>query len=167
MKSNKLQYIGGGILVVLILIQFIVPTHNLSNDNTNNISNKYPASAEVQQILKTSCNDCHSNLTVYPWYSKIQPVAWWLQHHVDEGKEKLNYSEFLTYAPHRQFHKMEETIEMLDEHEMPLGSYIWIHGDAKLSTAQESLLKDWAGSVMDSLKANYPPDSLINPKKRR
>jgi hypothetical protein len=167
MKSNKLQYIGGGILAVLILIQFIAPAHNLSNDNTNDISKKYPVSAEVQHILKTSCNDCHSNLTVYPWYSKIQPVAWWLQHHVNEGKEKLNYSEFLAYAPYRQFHKMEETIEMLDEHEMPLSSYIWMHDDAKLSTAQENLLKEWAQSVMDSLRANYPPDSLINPKKRK
>ena len=49
-------------------------------------------SEEVEALLKSACYDCHSNQTVYPWYANVAPVSWWLQHHVDEGREHLNFS---------------------------------------------------------------------------
>ncbi|HTE33870.1 MAG TPA: heme-binding domain-containing protein [Chryseolinea sp.] len=151
------------LLVVMILIQFIRPAKNLSNDDTYALSTKYHVPDSVQRILQVACNDCHSNRTQYPWYAEIQPVAWWLNHHVTDGKRHLNYSEFASSNLARQNHKFEETIEEVKEHGMPLPSYTWfgLHGKADLTDDQRKMLIDWAQAQMDTLKAHYPPDSLI------
>jgi hypothetical protein len=140
------------LLVILVIIQFIRPERNISAAvSPNDISHKYHVPETVQSILKTSCNDCHSNNTVYPWYANVQPVAWWLQNHVNEGKAELDFSEFLTYSPKKAHHKMEEVIEMVKEGEMPLNSYLWVHKDAKLSADQKKLLTDWADGIMKEI----------------
>lgn len=75
------------LLAVFIIIQFFHPQHNISAEpQPNNITKLYVANEEIQNIFKTSCYDCHSNNTKYPWYAKIQPVDWWLSDHIDEGK---------------------------------------------------------------------------------
>src|SRR5256885_16294590 len=53
---------------------------------------------DVDMALTRSCGDCHSNATVYPWYSQVQPVAWWLANHIAEGRQQLNFSTFNTYT---------------------------------------------------------------------
>jgi hypothetical protein len=166
-KKKLLKNIGIGLALALIFIQFFHTEKNLSNDNTNYISNVLPVPDSIQQILRTSCNDCHSNYTEYPWYASIQPVDWWLQDHVVEGKKHLNFSEFSTYRIYRQFHKLEETIELVKKDEMPLPSYLWVHGNARLNAQQKVQLVSWAQSLCDTLKARYPADSLVNPKKRK
>jgi hypothetical protein len=123
--------------------------------SANDITRHYSIPENVQEILKRSCTDCHSNHTNYPWYSNIQPVGWWLQYHIDEGKHELNFSEFATYTPKRQHHKMEETIEMIEQNEMPLNSYLWIHHDAKLNDADKKTLIDWAGHLRDELAKKH------------
>lgn len=150
-----------GLLIILLLAQFIRPEKNLSNDLTHDISKKYPVPEDVQAILKVACNDCHSNHTVYPWYAEVQPVASWLANHVDEGKEHLNFSNFTVRRAAVQNHKFEEIIEMVREGEMPLASYTWIHRDAILTENQKQTLISWAQANMDSLKAQYPADSLV------
>ncbi len=144
------------LVIVFIIIQFIRPERNLGKRETENtifVSN------EVGQILQTSCFDCHSNYTVYPWYTNIQPIGWWLNHHVNEGKEELNFSEFETYSLKRKLHKLEEIKEMVDENEMPLPSYLWIHGEAKLTSEQKDVLSKW---VLETRK--YLADTLSRPK---
>jgi hypothetical protein len=95
-------------------------------------------------LLKVSCYDCHSNHTDYPWYSKITPVNWWLNNHINEGKKELNFSTFSTGSFKRKDKKMKEIDEQVDKHEMPLDSYLWIHKDAKLNDAQRKLIIDWS-----------------------
>lgn len=157
-----------GLLVVLVAIQFIRPEKNVSNDEIYGIATKYDVPAEVNEILKVSCNDCHSNLTRYPWYANVQPVAWWLDHHVTDGKKHLNFSEFTKMPIAFQNHKLEETVEMLEELEMPLPSYTYLglHSEAKLTDDQRKMVIDWANEQMDTLKANYPADSLVMPRRR-
>lgn len=150
-----------GLAAILLLAQFIRPAKNQSNVLTNNISKKYPVPDSVQAILQVACNDCHSNNTVYPWYAEVQPVASWLAQHVEEGKGELNFSNFTARSVAVQNHKFEEIIEMVKEGEMPLASYTWIHRDAILTEAQKQRLIDWAQMNMDSLKAQYPADSLV------
>ncbi|MCG3166468.1 MAG: hypothetical protein POELPBGB_02247 [Bacteroidia bacterium] len=145
------------LLSSLIIIQFFgIKKNQSSGDQPNHISKQFNVSAEVETILKTSCYDCHSNNTVYPWYSSIQPVAWWLQGHVNEGREELNFDEFATYNPRRQFKKMEETEEMLLEGEMPLSSYIIIHSDAVLSASQKETITNWTKSIRQEIKTKSP-----------
>lgn len=152
-----------GLGVVLVGIQFFHPEKNLSDDQTYDVSTKYAMPEEVKSTLKVACNDCHSNKTEYPWYSNIQPVAWFLDHHVVDGKRHLNFSNFTSRPIAYQNHKFEETIEMIKEGEMPLPSYTYFgfHSGAKLTEAQKQTLISWAEANMDSLKANYPADSLV------
>lgn len=157
--------IGIGILVVLVVIQFFRPEKNTAPVITeNHIYNVYTTSNEVKTILDKACNDCHTNNTNYPWYASIQPVAWWLNDHIKDGKKHLNFSEYKNYNLRRQYHKMEEVIEEVKGGEMPLNSYTWIHGEAKLSINEKALLTVWAQSIMDTMKAKYPIDSLIKKK---
>jgi hypothetical protein len=149
------------LLALLLLAQLYRPARNLSNDQTNHVSTKYAVPNEVEAILKPACYDCHSNLTRYPWYAEIQPIAFWLANHVNEGKRELNFSTFTSRRLAVQNHKFEEIIEMVKEGEMPLNSYTWTHGDAKLSEQQRQTLVAWAQTNMDSLKAQYPADSLV------
>jgi len=147
------------LLVILIIIQFIRPSRNKSSEiSANDISKHYAVPATIDGILKRSCNDCHTNNTTYPWYTNIQPLAWWMQNHVNEGKGHLNFSEFASYAPKRQHHKLEETIEMVKEGEMPLNSYLWMHGNAKLMAADRTSLVSWADALMKeiAIKNNLP-----------
>ncbi len=149
------------LLLAFIIIQFFRPAKNISKDiSPNDISTKYTIPADVQTILKTSCYDCHSNNTNYPWYNNIQPVAWWLDDHVKEGKKELNFSEFASYRIGRQYKKLEEINKQVKESEMPLESYTFIHSDAKLSDQQKLSIANWVTALRDSIKAQYPADSL-------
>ena len=139
---------------IFLIIQFIRPARNISNTvSANDISKHYTVPADVQNILKVSCNDCHSNNTKYPWYTNIQPVGWWMQFHVNVGKEHLNFSEFATYPAKRQHHKLEEVIEEIKGDHMPLNSYLWIHKNAKLSQQQKETLTTWASQLMQQIAA--------------
>jgi Haem-binding domain len=151
------------LLAALILIQFFHPAKNINTSSesiSNDISKVYTVPENVQTILKTSCYDCHSNNTYYPWYNNIQPVAWWLNHHVEEGKREINFNEFASYQIRRQYKKMEEVIEQVKEDEMPLSSYTIIHKDAKLSQEQKLALSNWADAIRKDMESKYPPDSL-------
>ncbi len=155
------------ILVIFILIQFYPrPKKNESNlISSNNISFVHAVPAAVQEVLKTSCYDCHSNSTVYPWYFKIQPVAIWLNNHIEEGKDELNFSEFGNYDLRRQYHKLEEINDQVKRNEMPLSSYTIIHRDAILSIDQKLLIANWTTALLDSFRKNYPLDSLQRRKR--
>jgi hypothetical protein len=156
------------LLLAFAVIQFFRPQKNISrNISTNDITAKYTVPQDVQTIFKTSCYDCHSNNTNYPWYNNIQPVAWWLANHVEEGKKELNFSEFATYRIGRQYRKLEEINKEIEEGEMPLESYTIIHGNAKLNEQQKLSVTNWVNTLRDSIKAQYPEDSLKRPTKRQ
>ena len=150
------------LLIIFIAIQFIRPAKNRSESiSANDISTKYPVPDSVQAILKVACYDCHSNNTRYPWYAEIQPVAWWLNNHIKDGKRGLNFSEFTSYRIKKQFHRLDDINKLVKKNEMPLSSYTLIHTDAKLTEGQKLAIAAWATSIRDSIKAHYPPDSLV------
>ncbi len=156
------------LLAVFIVIQFFRPTKNTATAlSANDISTKYTVPVEVKNILQTSCNDCHSNNTVYPWYSNIQPVAWYLNDHVQDGKRHLNFSEFATYRIGKQYRKLEEINHEIEDGEMPMTSYNLIHSNAKLSDAQKVIIYKWVNELRDSIKANNPEDSLVRKPQKK
>ena len=136
------------LLIVIIIIQFIRPTPNKAEGKQQNyIGTVYPVPEDVKAILDKACMDCHSNNTRYPWYDKIQPVAWWFNYHVREGKKKLNFDEFLISTPKKQDDNMKEVVKQVKENEMPLKSYTWIHKDAILSPEEKSKIMDWGAAI--------------------
>ena len=149
------------VVAFLIAIQFIRPARNISTvESANEIGKHYEVPDTIKRILEVSCNDCHTNNTEYPWYANIQPVGWWMQWHVNEGKHHFNLSEFATYEPKKQYKKMKETVEEVKEGEMPLESYLLIHRDAKLSTEQKELVINWANGLKEKIakENNIVPD---------
>ena len=150
------------LLIAFVIIQFIRPAKNkAAGAQPNYIGNVYAIPGDVKTILVKACNDCHSNNTSYPWYSKIQPLLWWLDKHIREGKKHLNFDEYTHKSLRYRYHKMEETIEMVKDGKMPLKSYTWGHKDAILTPGEKNKLLGWAQSIMDTMRARYPLDSLI------
>lgn len=153
------------LLVVLIVIQFFRPKKNISTTaSPNNIAAVFNTPDDVKQILAVACNDCHSNNTRYPWYAEVQPIAWWLDDHVRDGKKDLNFDEYKTYSARRKYVRMEQTIDLVKKKEMPLSSYTWIHKDAILTSEQQEKLFSWAQGIRTIMEQSYPKDSLIRKK---
>ncbi|WP_113639237.1 heme-binding domain-containing protein [Nubsella zeaxanthinifaciens] len=143
-----------GLLLAFLAIQLFRPEKNKSEvKEVNDIAAVYQVPAETGRLLQTSCYDCHSNNTNYPWYANIQPVAWWLNNHIVEGKEELNFSAFGTYSLKKQAHKLDEVAELVANGDMPLSSYTIIHGNAKLNDMQKKQLADWANSLKTQIEA--------------
>lgn len=136
-----------GLLVGLILIQFISPERNDSGDWSNDYTTTMQVPNEVKEIINTSCADCHSNKTKYPWYSKIAPVSWYIAHHVNEGREHLNFSDWTTYNKYQKDHIIKDLEEELEEKNMPLKSYLLIHKEAKLTQDQYNILLAWVKTL--------------------
>lgn len=141
-----------GLVIILIIVQFIQPPQNNGLASTaNDITHSVHVPDSVMTILKIACYDCHSDSTRYPWYSKITPVNWWLHNHITEGKQNLNFSRF-TGSLRRKINKLKASAELTEKHEMPIGSYLWIHKDARLSDAQRKLIIDWTNEARHQLQ---------------
>lgn len=112
-------------------------------------------------LIRNGCYDCHSNETKYPWYTNVQPVAWFLKDHIDEGRKRLNFSTFATYEPKRQAHKLYEAIEMIEKGEMPLDSYVLGHPEAQFSQAQKDEVIKHFQMVENNIRNsnNLPPEN--------
>lgn len=106
---------------------------------------------DIQLIIGRSCNDCHSNKTIYPWYASIQPSGWFLRDHIDHGRDELNMSKFNTYENKKKKRKLEEICDEVDVGAMPLPSYLWLHGDAVVSETEKKALCDWTKSAIASI----------------
>jgi hypothetical protein len=131
----------GGILLALQF--FRIEKSNPPADSAQDYLAVTAPPAEISSLLKAACYDCHSHSTQYPWYSNIQPVAWWIKDHVEEGRQHLNFAIWTTYPPKKAAHKLEECFEVIESKEMPMKSYTWMHGNARLSAAERSALAAW------------------------
>lgn len=141
------------LLLVFIAMQFIRPARNIGQVGQADIANRLMVPGSVEGILKTSCYDCHSNKTCYPWYANIQPMGWVLANHIKDGKDDLNFNEFGTYTKRRQISKLKAIGSSVKEGTMPLPSYTLLHQDAILSKEEKTLVTDWATKTRDSLEA--------------
>ena len=151
--KRHLKKIGLALLVFFIGIQFIPKHYNQSETVLKtDFMRTFNVPKKIENLLKTSCYDCHSNNTHYPWYNKIQPVAWFMEGHIEEGKEELNFSEFGDYSKRRQKGKLKSIRSQIKDGEMPLWNYTLIHQDAKLSENEKEILEDWIDDLRDQLK---------------
>jgi hypothetical protein len=137
------------ILIIILVVAFIA---------VQVIPNKMPENAaagkddlirsgilpeSISSMIRTSCYDCHSNQTAYPWYSKVAPASWLLAKDVREGREDLNFSEWGSYSKRHQIGKLRKIKEEISSGDMPLKNYLLIHRHAKLSPEQKEALARW------------------------
>jgi len=130
-----------GLLAVLIIIQFFP----ISKENPPIVAAESfesiigPDHSEMA-LVKNACYDCHSHNSVFPSYTRVQPVGWFLRSHIRGGRMKVNFSTWGQYTAKQQNHKLEECVEVIKEKRMPLKSYTWLHPKSKLSKSDEDIL---------------------------
>jgi hypothetical protein len=140
------------VLVAFVGIQFVPTEHNQSDMvPTTDFMFAYDVPNHVKNKLQESCYDCHSNNTKYPWYNKVQPIAWFLEDHIKEGKAELNFSEWDTYSSRRKTSKLRSIIKQIESGEMPMNSYTIIHRDASFSDEDKQIVIPWVTNLKDSL----------------
>jgi hypothetical protein len=142
-RRNKIL-LAVGVLVVGIQL---VPVPRKNPPVTAAIT----APGEVRAILEGSCYDCHSNVTQWPWYSRVAPASWLVYKDVKEGRDELNFSEWGEYTARRRDRKLEELEEKVSEGEMPLKIYLALHREARLSDADRDALIEWSRAERTAL----------------
>ncbi|ASV29592.1 heme-binding domain-containing protein [Maribacter cobaltidurans] len=140
------------LLIVLVGIQFVPTMRNQSDTIPRTdfmLVNDVPET--IQKKLQVSCYDCHSNNTQYPWYNKVQPVTWFLEGHIKEGKAELNFNEWDSLSNRRKKSKLRSIIKQIESGEMPLDSYTLIHKDAKFSKEETNEIINFITQLKDNL----------------
>lgn len=129
------------VAVIVIGIQFI-PV-----DRTNPpVTQEIDAPQNVMTILKTSCYDCHSNESSWPWYSYVAPVSFLVASDVHNGRKRVNFSEWDKYDEKKREKKMDAMLEDVEEGKMPLPKYLITHPDAELNSEKINIIRDWVNS---------------------
>lgn len=154
----KRSFIAVAIITVVLQV-YRIPQNKSNQKSINDITSHYTVPQNVEAILKKACYDCHSNNTYYPWYNNVQPISWWINDHVKSGKKHLNFSEFASYKIKRKYKKLKETVEEINEGEMPMSSYTLMHKEAKLTDDEKLLVTNWANNLANEIATTYP-DSL-------
>ena len=138
------------VVAIVLVIQVIPVERNVSTVSPGQSFEKTEkVPANVAAILKVSCYDCHSNNTRYPWYSELQPGAWFMARHIKKGKEELNFDEFNNYSKRRKKAKIKSIISQIEKEEMPLKSYLLLHPDAGLTPNKKKVLLQFFQSELE------------------
>jgi hypothetical protein len=150
MKLRKL--IARTVLVLVVAIQVIRPEqNNYEQVAAAGFVTAYGVPDSINSMLQSSCYDCHSNHTRYPWYGNIQPLGWILSNHIKQGKFELNFSELSGYSTRKQISKLKAIASQIEDNEMPLSSYTMLHKTARLSAGQKAIIISCIKNTADSI----------------
>ncbi|RLD82255.1 MAG: cytochrome C [Bacteroidetes bacterium] len=148
----KKKIIWGIILLIIIVPQLIpVDKPEIDGDKSNDLITHNEIPENIANMLKTSCYDCHSNQTVYPWYSYVAPISWLVIRDVKVGRKELNFSNWESLSKMEKAKVLDDISEEVEEAEMPMPIYFITHSNAKLSDADREALVNWSGKFAESL----------------
>jgi len=147
---KKILYLIVGVLVIIQFIPSNLPEVTTNNPNDLLVNNPN-IPEDVKLILKTSCYDCHSNETYYPWYSHVAPISFLVSRDTKVGREELNFSDWTTYKKSDMAGILDGISEEVSEGEMPMKIYTVIHQNASLSDQEKEIIVDWADTFAESL----------------
>lgn len=155
MKKNILIIIG-----ILLLIQFIrIDQNNPTIEKGKDFVANESIPANVRAIVKRSCYDCHSNETNYPWYANVAPISWWINSHVNNGRERINFSEWKDYNKDEKSRKLVNSMAYIKPDMMPLPSYVSRHPESKLSLRDKKILNKWMKEEAERLNPNLKKEN--------
>lgn len=129
------------LLAAFIVIQFFQPDRSIPK-----AQGELQAPPKVMSVLETSCYDCHSNQTDWPWYSYVNPAGWLVEYDVSHGREHFSFSDWRDYSDQKQYSLKQEILEVVESSEMPLSRYLWMHDEAELSPEDYIVIKKWVAS---------------------
>lgn len=142
------------VIAFLVISQFFRPSFvNPPIDPAKTLVATAVVPPNVQSTLERSCNDCHSNNTVYPWYSKVAPVSWLLASDINEGRHEVNFSEWAGLTQKRKLRKLKNICDQVKEGDMPLWYYLPMHPKAKLTDADKAAICAWTQAETARLNA--------------
>ncbi|MBK9177452.1 MAG: heme-binding domain-containing protein [Flavobacteriales bacterium] len=134
------------LIALFALAQLIQPDRSVpAPAPANDMLTLTQAPPDIRVLVEGACYDCHSDKSTYPWYAYVTPMNFWLQSHINEGREKMNFSRWNDPASREEAY---ECGEVLREGEMPPKNYAFIHGHAQLTDAQRGRLVDWFDAHM-------------------
>lgn len=155
--SGSLWFLLGGLASLLVLSSAVHPFGRVKQPTADQASaNDLTMPIEVRALFVRSCADCHSNQTVWPWYSYVAPASWLVERDVHRGREHLNISEWNQYTFDQRKKLLAEIATVVKNREMPLPQYTLAHRKAKLSDAETDVLYGWARVERRRLKAAVP-----------
>lgn len=132
--------------IVLIGVALLVVAQFVPVDRANPpVESSVPAPPPVEDILRRACFDCHSNETVWPWYSRVAPASWLMARDVAQGRRHLNFSTWNRLTPAERVRALEEAWEEIEAGRMPLAIYTPLHPEARLTDADRAALEAWIG----------------------
>jgi hypothetical protein len=105
---------------------------------------------DLQQTFRTSCYDCHSDNTDYPWYAHIAPFSWVIDQHIRNGKHEVNYNGYDTLGKRKKIALLDEICEVVSDSSMPPANYLMLHPEAVLSEEDIAAICEW--TEMEALK---------------
>ena len=126
-------------------------------DPTKTLAATLHPPATIMANLDRGCRDCHSSDTMWPWYTNVSPLSWWIVHHVNEGRGEVSFSEWGTLDVRRQFKKLGDICEQVEKGDMPIESYLLIHSEAQLDDEERRQICDWTKSEQATLRPLPPP----------
>jgi hypothetical protein len=135
------------LLVAVVLAIQVVPVSRTSGAGS---VDAVAAPADVTAILGRACGNCHSQATVWPWYSRVAPVSWLVAHDVNHGREHLDFSTLPALGPRKKAKLLGEIAEEVEEEAMPPRLYRLLHPEARLSEAERRVLVEWASGAQDA-----------------
>jgi hypothetical protein len=130
---------------LLLAIQLIRPEK--TNPPIDEVST-LKAPEKVMKLLKSSCYDCHSNETVWPWYSEVAPLSWSIISHVNDGRDALNFSNWITIDAKTKTKRLKRAIKTINNGMMPLTGYLKFHQEADLDNTQKATLIEWCNQEL-------------------
>ena len=140
------------LFAVFVIIQFIPANLPLVvAENRDDLIATANVPADIAQKLKTSCYDCHSNETSYPWYSYVAPVSFLVSHDTREGRRKLNFSIWNSLSKVKKAKYLDNINDEVSEGEMPMEIYTYLHSGSKLSEKDREAIAAWADNYAESL----------------
>lgn len=150
---NLARIIFAIVVLTLVGLQLVhTPRNESARHSPDDLFVKYAAHEDVKNAIRESCYDCHSDNTRYPWYDTIQPIAWWVGRHIDEGKDHVNFSEFGRYSTKRAARKLEQSYEEIDGDTMPLLTYRLMHPKSRFSPETKKQVLAWLDATQDKIE---------------
>ena len=141
------------LLVAFIMIQFfqIDKVNPTTNDGMDFIKIKNTPEP-IANIIRNSCYDCHSNETVYPNYAYVAPISWSIKHHINEGREHFNFSEWGNFNQDLKKNMLENAVKSVKDYSMPMTAYLPQHPEANLTKAERVLLVNYFEGILKTGK---------------
>ncbi len=129
-------------LIALIGLMAVAQVFRIDKTNPP-VEGALVAPPQIESLMRRACYDCHSNETVWPWYSNVAPVSWLVARDVKEGRRELNFSQWGAYTEAKKVKKLKETAKEVAKGKMPPWYYVLAHPEAGLSPDEQQVFDAW------------------------